>query len=67
MGKSKIDKNGVHLHINLDNTFWLNTFAGAAMQGILASNTTSTGIETLPYVCVRIAKALLKELEAQNG
>ena len=55
-----------HQHLNLDEAFWLNTFAGAAMQGILASNTTSTGIEALPSACVHIAKALLKDLEAQE-
>ncbi len=52
-----------HQHLNLDESFWLNTFAGAAMQGILASNTADTRIECLPAACVAVATALLEEVK----
>jgi hypothetical protein len=56
-----------HQHFNLDSNFWLNTFAGAAIQGILAHHASNwfpqSSPEALASCAVKTAKALLKELE----
>lgn len=58
-----------HQHFNLDNNFWLHTFAGAAMQGILSAETmgyttSKTNIALNAECAVEYAKALLKELSS---
>lgn len=56
----------VHQHLNLDESFWLNTFAGAAMQGLLI------GVDEPRYrniadMAVKQALALLEEVKEHEG
>ncbi len=62
-------------HFNLDSNFWLNTFAGVAMQGLLSNPNYTYMLEQNPAVdeftvkdvvaanAICYAKAMLKELE----
>jgi len=56
-----------HLHFNPDSAFWLNTFAGQAMQGILVScheeNRDLPMKERCAALSANYAKALLERLE----